>query len=352
MTHDPIAMSNAAAAAAALDLPASPARRRALGMAAALPFALTAGGAAAQSAWPNRPIRVVIPVPAGSAFETVMRPLGQRVQPLLGQPFFIDNKPGASLMVGTINVARSPGDGYSILLANDTPFSILPALNTPMQYDPDRDFAPLGVIAQASLVLITQANFPANTVQEFIAYVKANPGKVNYGSGGVGGQHHIAMENLIGRYGLDMLHVPYQGIGPAFNALLAGDTQCMLAAIALPSAHLKSGRLKAFAWTGTHRHPNLPNTPTFAEAGVADYVVGAWFGLFAPASTPAYITRRLQQTIWGVVSSKEYTDNVLLPAGFDPNPSVAPEQFGTFLREDRRKWRDWVSRIDPKKLVA
>ena len=149
-----------------------------------------------------------------------------------------------------------------------------------------------------------------------------------------------------------MLHVPYQGIGPAFTGLLGGNTQVMLAAIALPAQHIKSGRLKAMAWTGTRRHPNLPDLPTFAEAGVPDFVCGAWFGLFAPAATPPELTRKLSSTIWNVVSSKEYTDNVLLAAGFDPNPSTPPEQFGAFLREDRRKWREWVQRIDPKKLKA
>lgn len=335
-------------------------RRSALGSIASSTFALTglssavlsAAHAQTPGAYPNRPIRVVIPVPPGSAFDTVIRPLSLRVQPTLGQPFFIDNKPGASLMLGTTFIARSLPDGYNLLLANDTPFSILPALNTPMQYDPDKDFIPLGLIAQASFLLITPANFPANTLQEFIKYVKANPGKLSYATGGIGGQHHIAMENLLMRFGLDMLHVPYQGIGPAFNGLLSGSTQVMFAAIALPAQHIASGRLKALGWTNPKRHPTLPNVPTFEEAGVPDFNVGAWFGLFAPVATPVEITKKISSTVWSIVATKEYTDNVLLPAGFDPNPSVAPEQFNIFLREDRRKWREWVSRIDPKKLVS
>jgi tripartite-type tricarboxylate transporter receptor subunit TctC len=332
--------------------PASPLRRReVIGLAAALPFTLAALSAAAQGAWPNRPIKVVIPVPAGSAFDAVVRPLGQRLQPTLGQPFIFDNKPGASLMLGTTFVARSAPDGYTLLLANDTPFSILPALNTQMQFDPDRDFVPLGMLSQASLALIAGSAFPANTLQELVGYVKANPGKVSYGSGGVGGQHHIAMERLMARLGLDMLHVPFQGIGPAFNSLLAGDTQVMLAAIALPAQHIRSGRLKALAFTGAQRHPNLANVPTFVEAGIPDFVISAWFGLFAPTGTPAEITRKLSASIWEVVASREFTDSVLLPAGFDPHPSVSPEQFPAFLREDRRRWRESVARIDPKKLV-
>lgn len=330
-----------------------PGRRRVLSAAAAAALGGLAPWTRAQSGYPDRPIRVVIPVPAGSAFDSVIRPLGQRLQPALNnQPFVIDNKPGASLMLGTQFVARAKPDGYTLLLANDTPFSILPALGTQMQFDPDKDFAPLSMLAQASLALIVQSNFPANTLQEFLAYVKANPGKVTYGTGGIGGQHHIAMERLLAREGkLDMLHVPFQGITPAFTALLSGDVQVMLAAIALPAPHLKSGKLKALAFTGAHRHPNLPNVPTFAEAGVPDYVVSAWFGLFAPAGTPGEMTKKLQASIWDIVSSKEYTDNVLLAAGFDPGPPVVPEQFPTFLRDDRRRWKESIARIEPKRLT-
>ncbi len=332
-------------------------RRTVLRAAAAAPWALPglmagAGSAAhAQGAYPNRPIKVVIPVPAGSAFDAVIRPLGQRLQPTLGQPFVIENRPGASLTLGTQLVARAPADGYTLLLANDVPFSILPALNFPMQFDPDRDFVPLSLLTQVSLALIASSNFPANTLAEFIAYVKANPGKVTYGTGGVGSQHHVAMERLMARMGMSMLHVPYQGIAPAFSGLLAGDTHVMLAAIALPAQHLKSGRLKAIAFTGEQRHPNLPDTPTFKESGFADYVISAWFGTFAPAGTPPDITRKLASGMWDIASSKEFTDAVLLPAGFDPMPSISPEQFPAFIREDRRRWRESIAKIDPKRLV-
>lgn len=331
-------------------LPNGLSRRSALGLAASA-LAGIAAPVHAQGTYPNRPVRVVIPVPAGSAFDAVIRPLGLRTQPVLGQPFLIDNKPGASLMLGTQFVARAAADGYTLLLANDVPFSILPALSMPMQFDPDRDFVPLSLLTQVSLALITNANFPANTLQEFIAYAKANPGKLSYGTGGVGGQHHVAMERLMARTGIDMLHVPYQGIAPAFNAFLAGDTNVMLAAIALPREHIKSGRLKALAFTGAQRHPNLANVPTFRESGFPDYVISAWFGMFAPSGTPMEITKRLSTTIWEAASTKEFTDSVLLPAGFDPYPSVPPEQFAAFIREDRRKWRESVAMINPKKLL-
>jgi tripartite-type tricarboxylate transporter receptor subunit TctC len=269
----------------------------------------------------------------------------------LGQPFVIENRPGASLTLGTQLVARAPADGYTLLLANDVPFSILPALSYPTQFDPDRDFVPLSLLTQVSLALIAGSAFPANTLQEFIAYVKANPGKVTYGTGGVGSQHHVAMERLMARTGMDMLHVPYQGITPAFKGLLAGETQVMLAAIALPAQHLKSGRLKALAFTGPQRHPHLPNVPTIRESGFPDYVISAWFGMFAPAGTPAEVTRKLSSSIWEVASSNEFTETVLLPAGFDPHPSVAPDQFAAFIREDRRRWKESIAKVDPKRLV-
>ncbi|MES2184839.1 MAG: tripartite tricarboxylate transporter substrate binding protein [Pseudomonadota bacterium] len=325
-------------------------RRHAIALAAGA-FAGMATPTLAQSAYPNHPIRIVVPVPPGGAFDLVIRPLGQRVQPVLGQPFILDNKPGAASMLGAQLVARAPADGYTLLLANDVPFSIMPALGMPMPFDPDRDFVPLSMLSQVSLFLITAAGFPAANVREFIAYVKANPGKATYSTGGVGTPHHVAMERLMVNAGMDMLHVPYQGIAPAFNGLLAGDVNVMLVALTVASEHIKSGRLKALAFTGPQRHPKAPGVPTFRESGFPDYVVSALFALFAPAGTPPEITRRLSGAVWDTVSSDEFNDNVLLPGGFDPHPSVPPDKLPAFIREERRKWRDALAKIDPRKFV-
>ncbi|MES2184840.1 MAG: tripartite tricarboxylate transporter substrate binding protein [Pseudomonadota bacterium] len=328
-------------------------RRRAIALAAG---ALTGGSAAApavaQGTYPNRPIRLVLPVPPGSAMDTIIRPLGQRVQPLLGQPFILDNKPGAAEILGSQLVAHAPADGYTLLMANDVPFSIMPALGTPMPFDPDRDFVPLTMLAQVSLLLLTGKDFPATNLAEFIAYVKAHPGKLSYGTGGIGSPHHVAMERLMARTGMDMLHVPYQGIPPAFNSLLSGDTDVMLVAITVANEHIRAGRVKALAFTAAQRHPKAPTVPTFKESGYPDYVVGALFGMFAPGNTPPEITRRLSSVLWEAVSSDEFTDNVLVPGGFDPHPSVTPGQFPAFIRDERRKWRDSLARIDPRKFIS
>ncbi|MBL8386401.1 MAG: tripartite tricarboxylate transporter substrate binding protein [Burkholderiales bacterium] len=326
-------------------------RRRLLGAAAAAPLAAgVSRSAPAQQGYPNRPIRAIVPVPAGGTLDLIGRQLGQRIQPVLGQPLVIENRSGAAGQVGVAAAARSPADGYTLLLANDPPFSILPALGSPMQFNPDTDFAPLSLLCQASLLLVVAGDFPASNLRELIAHVKANPGKIPYASAGVGSQHHIGMERFMGMAGLDMIHVPFAGIAPAFNSLLAGETKLLFAALTLPLPHIPTGKVKAIALSGARRHPLLPNVATFIELGYADYTVGAWFGMFAPAATPPDIVRRLSGVIWDAVSSREFIDNVLLKIGFDLDTAVSPERFPAFLRDDRARWKDAVSRIDPAKL--
>ena len=327
-------------------------RRRLIGMAAAAPLASAGlcGDALAQQAYPNRPIRAIVPVPAGGTLDLIGRQVGQRIQPVLGQPMVIENRSGAAGQVGVTAAARSPADGYTLLLANDPPFSILPALGNPLQFNPDNDFAPLSLLCQASLLLVVAGDFPAGNLREMVAYIRANPGKVPYASAGVGSQHHIGMERFMGLAGLDMIHVPYAGIAPAFNSLLAGETKLLFAALTLPLPHLATGKVKAIALSGARRHPLLPNVATFIELGYADYTVGAWFGMFAPAATPPDIVKRLSGVIWDAVSSRDFIDNVLLKIGFDLDTAVSPDRFSTFLREDRLRWKEAVARIDPAKF--
>ena len=327
-------------------------RRRLLGMAAAAPLASAglSGGTFAQQGYPNRPIRAIVPVPAGGTLDLIGRQVGQRILPALGQPLVIENRSGAAGQVGVAAAARSPADGYTLLLANDPPFSILPALGNPMQYNPDTDFAPLSLLCQASLVLVVAGDFPAANLREMVAYIRANPGKVPYASAGVGSQHHIAMERFIGLAGLDMIHVPFAGIAPAFNSLLSGETKLLFAALTLPLPHIATGKVKAIALSGARRHPLLPNVATFMELGYTDYLFSVWFGMFAPAATPPDIVKRLSGVIWEAVSSRDFIDNVLLKIGFDLDTAYSPERFPAFLREDRQRWKEAVARIDPAKF--
>lgn len=326
-----------------------PLRRRVL---AAVAGALGASAlpVMAQGAYPNKPVRCLVPFPAGGTIELIGRHVGQRLQASLGQPLVFENRAGAAGQLAAAAAARSAPDGYTVLLSNDSPFSILPALGTPMQFNPDTDFASISLLAQASLALVTAASFPANNLQELVAYVKANPGKIPYASAGIGSQHHIAMERFMGRTGMDMIHVPYQGIAPAFNSLLAGDTKVMFAALTLPLPHIASGKVKALAVSGAQHHALLPNVPTFGEQGIADYNVTAWFGMFAPAATPPDITKKLSAAVWDAVSTKDFAE-VLHKIGFELDTSVTPDRFQAFLREDRRKWKEAIAQIDPKKLA-
>ena len=326
-------------------------RRKLVGMAAAAPLGMLGlGDALAQQAYPNRPIRAIVPVPAGGTLDLIGRHLGQRIQPVLGQPLVIENRAGAAGQVGVTAAARAPADGYTLLLANDPPFSILPALGNAMQFNPDNDFAPLSLLAQASLCLVTSGDFPANNLREMVAYIRANPGKVPYASAGIGSQHHIGMERFMVLAGLDMIHVPYTGIAPAFNSLLSGETKLLFAALTLPLQHLSTGKVKVFAVSGAQRHPLLPNVATFIELGYPGYTVGAWFGMFAPAATPVDIVKRLQTVIWEAQSSREFIEGVLLKIGFELDTTITPERFPAFLRDDRRRWAEAVAQINPSKF--
>lgn len=326
-------------------------RRKLVALAAATPLAwCLPGPGLAQQGYPNRPIRAIVPVPAGGTLDLVGRQVGQRMQAVLGQPLVIENRSGASGQIGVAAVARAPADGYTLLLANDPPFSILPALGNPMQFNADTDFTPLSLLCQASLALVTSGDFPANNLREVVAHVRANPGKIPYASAGIGSQHHIGMERFMVITGMNMIHVPYAGIAPAFNSVLTGDTKILFAALTLPLQHLATGKVKVFAVSGAQRHALLPNVGTLIEHGYPDFTVGAWFGMFAPAATPADIVKRLTGVIWGAVSSKDFIENVLHKIGFELNTAWSPDRFPQFLREDRLRWRESIQMIDPAKF--
>jgi tripartite-type tricarboxylate transporter receptor subunit TctC len=326
-------------------------RRHWLAMAGAAPFALRALPALAQSDYPNKPIKFIVPFAPGGSLEVMGRHIGTKLQAKMGQAIVFENRPGANSQLGTGVAARLPADGYNLLMGADSGLSISPILNKALAYHPERDFAPLSILCQISLLLIANASFGPSTLPELIAYAKANPGKVAYSTPGVGSQHHIMFEALGTRLGLELLHVPYQGIAPSVNALLAGEVNIMMAALAQPLPHVRSGRLKTIAFGGNARHPLLPNVPTFAEAGVAGFEARSWFGAFAPAGTPRDIVQKLSANIWDIVASKEFSETFLIPQGYDPVNTVTPEQFPAFLREDRKKWEAAIAQINPKRLA-
>ncbi len=327
-------------------------RRQWLAMAAVAPWAAGAAAPAlAQSDYPNRPIKFIVPFAAGGSLEQLGRNMGTRLQTKLGQAIVFENKAGANSTLGTGIAARAPADGYNLLLGADSGLAIAPIFNKSLPYNADRDLIALSIMCTISLLLIANSNFAPNTFQEFVAYAKANPGKVAYSSPGIGSQHHIMFEVLGTRLGIDLLHVPYQGIAPSLTAVLSGEVSVMMGALSLPLPHIRGGRIKALAFGGASRHPLLPNVPTIAESGLAGYEARSWFGAFAPSGTPKDIVHKLSTSLWEISGSKEFRETFLFPNGYDPVNTVTPEQFPTFIREDRKKWEAAIAQIEPRRLA-
>jgi len=326
-------------------------RRQILQSAIAAPMALHAQFSGAQSQdFPTRPVKVTIPFAAGGSVDQMARYIGGKLLPKWGQPLVVESRAGANSLVGTTYVAKAPADGYNILMAADPAFSIIPLLNKNMPYNADKDFAPLSIMCQISFLLVAHGSFPANNFQEFVAYAKANPGKVSYSSPGIASQHHVMFEVLANRLGIELLHVPYQGIAPSMSALLAGEVNLLLGALALPLPHIRSGRIKALAFAGTERHPLLPQVPTVLQAGGIAFEARSWFGAFAPAATPKDIVQKMSNDIWDVTSSKDFSENFLIPNGYDPINTIKPSQFAKFLQDDRARWEKAIALIPPDKL--
>ena len=324
----------------------SPSRRRALtqGLALGLGAAGVKGASAQTAEFPNRLIKFILPFPAGGTLDALGRQVASRLAPRLGQPIIIESRPGANTQIGATFVSKAPADGYTVLLGSDAAMSLAPALGKPLPYDPRRDFAPLSLLAHASLLLAAHPSIGVSSLAELIAQAKAQPGKLSYASLGIASQAHVTTEMLAQLTGIELLHVPYRGIAPAVTALLAGEIKLLFAAITSTLAHIRSGRIRGIALAGPARSPLLPELPTFAEAGLAEFESRGWFGAFAPRGTPEPIVRRLGREIWSVVSSPEFVETVVKAQGFEA-AATPPEQFEAFLRGDQEKWASWVNKL-------
>jgi tripartite-type tricarboxylate transporter receptor subunit TctC len=294
-------------------------------------------------AWPTKPIRLVIPFPAGGATDIVGRLLAQKLGPALGQQVVVDNKPGAGGTLGADIVAKAAPDGHTILLATSSTHSIGPALNPKLPYDAFRDFTPVAHVASAPSVLVVGRDFPAQTTQELVALLKKNPGKYNFGSSGIGTYPHLAAEMFKWRAGgLFVVHIPYRGTGLVITDLVAGQIAFLMDSIVSAQPHIRDGKVRPLAVSGAQRSPSLPNVPTFAEAGVPNMELANWFGFFAPPGTPADIVQRLNRELNGVVRSAEIVErlgNVGAVAA-----SGTPEQFGKLVRDEHEAWKALIAR--------
>ena len=292
---------------------------------------LLASAAFAQN-YPARPLRVITPVSAGSAVDTVARVVGQKLSDAWGQQVVVDNRLGANGIIGTEAAAKSPADGYTLFLGNDAMLATNPNLYSKLPYDPVRDFAPITLAASIPLVLVVHASLPVKSVRELIAFAKAHPGEINYASGGNGSPQHLPMEMLKSATGIKVVHVPYKGLGPALNDVVGGQVPMMFAGMSGALPHIQSGRLRALAVGGITRSPALPAVPTVAEAGVAGFNYAAWTGFLAPAGTPKDIIARLHAEITRILALPEVRDK-LTGLGFELVGST-PDEFGMLIKID------------------
>ena len=318
-------------------------RRPALALAAASALAALLPATSQAQAWPAKPIRLVIPFPAGGATDIVGRLLAQKLGAALGQQVVIDNKPGAGGTIGADLVAKAPGDGHTLLLATSSTHSIGPALNPKMPYDAFKDFAPVAHVANAPSVLVVGAGFPQGGALELVKLLKANPGKYNFGSSGIGTYPHLAAEMFKWRAGgLFVVHIPYRGTGLVVTDLIAGQITFLMDSIVSAQTHIRDGRVRALAVTGAQRSASLPQVPTFAELGVPGMAFSNWFGFFAPAGTPGDIVERLNRELNTIVRSAEVQER-LKSLGADAAGGT-PQQFAKVIRDEHDSWKAVIQR--------
>jgi tripartite-type tricarboxylate transporter receptor subunit TctC len=272
-------------------------KRTATYLLSALLFASAAPLASAQPKdFPTRPVRVVVPVPPGGSVDVMARILAPKWGELMGQNVIIDYRPGANTIVGSEHVARAPADGYTLLM-NSLPFVVNPSLYRKIPFDAERDFAPVSLLGSSAFVLVVHPSLPAKSVKELVALAKAHPGKLNYSSAGNGSNLHVAAELFKNLTGTSIVHVPYGGGGPALVAMLNGETGVSFLSLVAVAGHIANGRMRALGVTSAKRSKVMPNLPTLAEQGVTGYDFGAWFGVYAPAATPAAVIKTLNDAI-------------------------------------------------------
>jgi tripartite-type tricarboxylate transporter receptor subunit TctC len=290
-----------------------------------------AGSAAAQSEYPNKPIRFIVPYPPGGGSDVLARLIGQKLTESWGQPVIIDNRAGANTIIGTDALVKAPPNGYTISLAAST-LAVLPHLYRDLPYDPLKDVAPVATVSMSPQLLVVNSGVAANNLEEFIALAKSMPGKLNYASSGAGGPTHLAAALFEILAGVKMQHVAYKGTGPGLTDLLAGRVQLWFIGPHNAIPHIKTGRLRPLAITGESRSASLPQTQTFAEAGMPDFDMETWYGVLAPAGTPKEIVDKLSIEIGKILAMPDVREK-LETQGMRPFVST-PEQFTALVKSD------------------
>lgn len=309
-----------------------------------------AGTAHAQGAYPNRPVKLVVPFAAGGSTDLVARQLAQEMATRTGQPFVVDNKPGAGSTIGADFVAKAPADGYTLLLGTISSHATAVGLYPKLPYDPLKDFAPITEITAIPNVIVASPQNPrmanVRTLADLIALARKEPGQLTYASSGSGSSNHLATESFKSVAGITLNHIPYKGSGPALTDVGAGHVDLMLDVVLTSLPQIKAGRLKALGITSLKRSPLLPDVPTVAEQGYPGFEVLGWYGLFAPAGTPPAVLERLGRDFTAVLHSDKMRATLESQGG--PSIASTPAEFGTLIRTEIARWKKVVEQSGAK----
>ena len=288
------------------------------------------------AAYPDHPVRLIVPSPTGGGTDTSTRIIAPKLAEYLGQQVVVDNRGGASGNIGAELVARAAPDGYT-LLACIASHTSNPAVMKQVPYDFARDFAPISLTVTLPNVLVSHPSLPARNVKELIALAKARPGQLQFATGGIGANQHLAMELFLNMTALKMIHVPYKGVGPALVDVVAGHVPLMMGNILVALPQIRTGRIRAYGVTSDQRASGTPDIPTIAEAGVPGYAAVQWYGLMAPANTPKEIVAKLHAAVVRALQEPDIRKR-FVEDGAEPTPSATPEEFGAFIRSELAKW--------------
>ena len=284
-------------------------------------------------AFPNKPVRMVIGLPPGGGSDPMARVLSQRLSVMWGQPVVVDNRPGANTIIATEIVARAPADGHTLLFGFDHSFTLNPHLYSKLPYDPIKDFAPVTLLVNFAIPLVAHPSLAANSLAELVALAKAEPGKISYGSIGIGSHMHIITELLNNRAGINLVHVPYKGIAAMTTALLTGEIQLTWFGVFTTRPLAAAKRLKVLAYSGAKRTPFMPDVPTVAELGYPGVDLSVWYGILAPGPTPRPVVDRIHADIAKVMADPEYREKEMTARAYEPS-GLGPDEFAAFIRRE------------------
>jgi tripartite-type tricarboxylate transporter receptor subunit TctC len=321
----------------------SPDRRRLIAAAAA---AVACPAVRAQAAWPTRPVRFLVPFAPGGTSEIVARSVAAELTKQSGQNVFVENKPGGAGVVAMVEAAKAAPDGHTIILGHVGTLAVNPYMLANQPYDVNRDFVPVTLLAKVPNVFVIHPDVPARNFREFVAYVKRNPGRLNYGSAGNASAGHLAMEYLKLVTGMFITHIPYRGTGPQLTDLLAGRTQASSAGMPALGAHIRAGKLRAIAVGTQQRIAAMPDVPTVAEMGFKDFETSQWYGILAPAGTPPEVVKRIQEESFKALRSSAVTERFATDSAVGGGgPST---EFAAFIKREQAIWSDIVKRAQIK----